>query len=197
MQSSLSSPQLTLKGWVDHLRAEAKQGACLYPHSTNKEIGEIYVDNHTHTDSYIRWFIRNTVKGRRVFATIKNFESPLWVKIRDIINAAMLCEAKHADLSTEVKRSDTEGLPALMSWYSKQSQDIKNKIRSEILSLAQCDDDFMIAFDATSLYPSAMWDKDSEFSDIRSARSFKNSEEKEILGLFNTQSFRPKTGFLK
>ncbi len=71
------------------------------------------------------------------------------------------------------------------------------KIRNEIKSLPQMDEDFLIAFDATSLYPSAMWDENSEFPDISSGRAFKNSEEKEILELFNTQKFRPRTGFFK
>jgi hypothetical protein len=65
MQSCISSPQLTLKGWMSHIKG--------------KEQDETVV--HTHTDKYARHFIRKTVKGGRVFATIKNFESPLWKRI--------------------------------------------------------------------------------------------------------------------
>ena len=39
------------------------------------------------------------------------------------------------------------------------------------------------AFDATSLYPSAMADKDSEYPDATSARAFKQEEERECLRL--------------
>jgi hypothetical protein len=89
-------------------------------------------------------------------------------------------------------------IPEMMSWYNeKLSKETKNQISEEIKALSQCDDDFMMAFDATSLYPSAMWDAGSEFPDITSARPFKPSEEQEVLDLFNSQTFRPRTGFFK
>ena len=53
-----------------------------------------------------------------------------------------------------------------------------------------------MAFDATSLYPSAMVDKDSEYPDAISARAFKKEEEQEFLKLFNSQQFRPRTAIL-
>ena len=52
-----------------------------------------------------------------------------------------------------------------------------------------------MAFDATSLYPSAMSDDDSEFPDITPTRAFKPEEESEFLKLFNSKKFRPRTGF--
>ena len=54
----------------------------------------------------------------------------------------------------------------------------------------------LIAFDATSLYPSAMVDKDSKLPDASFARAFRQEEEQEFLHLFNSQRFRPRTVIL-
>jgi hypothetical protein len=173
MQSCISSPQASRKGWFASLDFE------------------LYV----HTDEYVRWFVRDSIKGGRVFATIKKFVSPLWKRIEEILR-------RHSG-------GKYLGIPALMSWYSKQIDeniinkkeydklpDVIKQIREEINNLPQTDDDFMIPFDGTSLYPSSMWDKNSEFPDVSSARPFKCSEEKHMLQLFNEQQFRPKTAIL-
>jgi hypothetical protein len=179
MQSCISSPQLTLKGWTGSLPKDE----CVK----------------THRDKYIRHFIRQTVKGGRVFATIKNFESPLWSKIKEILMRFADLNGFRDDNSSSsfAMTSSNAVIPTLMQWYNKTDTSIKNQIRDEINALEQNDEDFMIPFDATSLYPSAMWDENSEFPDITSGRTFRCSEEKEVLNLFNSQKFRPKTGFFK
>jgi hypothetical protein len=88
-------------------------------------------------------------------------------------------------------------IPEMMTWYENLGKQTKKQISEEIKALSQCDDDFMMALDATSLYPSAMWDASSEFPDITSARPLKPSDEQEVLDLFNSQTFRPRTGFFK
>jgi hypothetical protein len=210
MQSCISSPQLTLKGWFTSLGPEYK----------------IY----SHRNKYIRNFIRRTIKGGRVVAAINSFTSPLVPKIMEILrryvedgkdleSMILLMECYKRELlnpTVDIVKSETRVLedlkqknPKLMDivkWCDKNKdhpvfqKDIPKKffqLREELRGLTANSKDFMMAFDATSLYPSAMWDEESEFPDITSAKHFKNSEEKEILDLFNSQQFRPKTGFFR
>src|SRR5829696_2930232 len=88
MSSCISSPSLTLKGWYDHYTKE----------DTEHRI-------HKHTDKYIRWFIRKTVYGGRVFATRRKFASQLWNKILKI-----LIEYSNINVLKE-------GIPAVIKWY--------------------------------------------------------------------------------
>jgi hypothetical protein len=66
MQSCISSPQLTLKGWYAKLGPDQP----------------IF----SFTNKYIRHFIRKTIKGGRVVATIKKFTSPLTKQIEQILH---------------------------------------------------------------------------------------------------------------
>jgi hypothetical protein len=198
MSSCISSPALTLKGWYDH-----------YIKAHNKI--------HTHTDKYIRWFIRKSVYGGRVFATIKNFTSQLWINIQDIL---LEYQAPKDDIASQMKWYETEVVKPAIGILKKKygisdldkilkicddsdgsdGSEVVNKffeIRKKIKELQKTDDDFLMAFDATSLYPSAMWDKESEFPNITSARAFKLEEEQQTLDSFNSQRFRPRTGFFR
>ena len=51
-----------------------------------------------------------------------------------------------------------------------------------------------MVFDAISLYPSAMSDKNSEYSEAQSARIITEGEKIFFLEIFNNQQFRPKSG---
>jgi hypothetical protein len=80
-------------------------------------------------------------------------------------------------------------------------QKIKVELTDTILTkltneLKQLDvNDYMIAFDYNSLYPSAMSHINSEYPKAESARVFDKSREKqEFLELFNSRKFRPKCG---
>jgi hypothetical protein len=215
MSSCITSSSLTLKGWYNHYMNENPENKI-----------------HTHTDKYIRWFIRKSVFGGRVFATRKEFRSQLWRNIRKILIEYRSAGTKHTKMKkaiaslmkwyreeimkpaidvlekeSGISDSDNEKeLEKLLEWcYNKaehtilQNENVSRflEIRNKIKALPKMDDDFLMAFDATSLYPSAMWDSASEFPDSTSARAFMAEEEQEILDLFNSQKFRPRTGFFR
>ena len=117
MSSCLTIPSLTLKGWFKHLTHEEEEPI------------------HTHTDPYVRDFIRKSIKGGRVFAAIRDFNSPLWNKILEILN-------KHAD--PNLPNFTQKGIPELLKWYNMNPTLFE--IREEIKNLKQCDDDFLMAF---------------------------------------------------
>ena len=138
---------------------------------------------HSHTDPYIRVYLRDAVKGGRVFANINKFEGKEFSKILEIIRIYT-----KLDLDTEASE--------LIETYMKL--DFQDKLEiAEILKKEITRDDELMNFDGVSLYPSAMADKDSEFPKANSARMFKPEEEKEFLEQFNSQTFRPKTAILK
>src|SRR5438093_9557145 len=147
-----------------------------YSHIAEKEV-KVF----SHVNPFTRWFIRYAVKGGRVFANKKAFRSPLVDEVIEILQ-------RYSALQTD-------NISELMQWYSKEKD--KSKITEDIKKLVKTPDDFLMAFDGTSLYPSAMADVNSEYPKAESARAFKPAEEKEFLCLFNAQQFRPKTAILK
>src|SRR5438093_2556797 len=108
MSSCISSPSLTLKGWY---KRHIDDG--------NKV--------HTHADKYIRWFIRQTVYGGRVFATRKQFVSQLWTNILELLKQSYTPHKGHTE----------EGIPAMMKWYRTELVGpAKENLRDKIKALA-------------------------------------------------------------
>ena len=137
---------------------------------------------HSHTDVFTRNYIRRSVKGGRVSANINKFKSS---SINDIIDILKL------HLKTE-----ENDIVNLMEIYTKlidcDSWNIINNIKNDLSKLKI--NDILMAFDATSLYPSAMFDENSEFPKAESARPITEEEKTDFVSLFNNQQFRPKTG---
>ena len=163
MTQNLISPTLTFNGWLRDLKHQN-------------------ISLHTHTNKYVCSYIRRAVKGGRVSANIRKFESD---KLLIIIKI----------LQEELNIPNETNIPQLIKEYNKASNDIKKKI-AEHLKVAINVFTKLIAFDATSLYASAKADKDSEYPDVTSARAFKQEDEQEFLILFNSQQFRPRTAIL-
>ena len=142
-------------------------------------IPKLEINSFTHP--YTRWFIRKSIKGGRVSANINYFRS-------DILK----------DVGKILKRSSglkTNSILELMEWYNEQTCEDKKQIADELSKLSK--DDILLDFDATSLYPSAMADKESEYPKGEPMLFEKSKHELKMLNLFNTQKFRPRTGVFR
>ena len=71
---------------------------------------------------------------------------------------------------------------------------LRQKIRFGVELKDLNKDDLLMAFDATSLYPSAMFDSESEYPRCETAYHIKEHEKPIVLNLFNRQQFRPRCG---
>ena len=161
MQTSLSLPGLTFSSWMNKM---------------NKKEEKIY----SSADKYTRYFIRKSVKGGRVAANIRKFDSSL--KIKKILKKYL---------------GDENDIIKIISKYNeidKNSEMFRN-LTNELKEIDK--KNMMTALDVNSLYPSAMSDLNSEYPRMESVRKFKKEEEEKILKKFNRQTFRPKTGIFK
>jgi len=82
-----------------------------------------------------------------------------------------------------------------MEIYKKITNELKDKIAEDLKQLKI--KDYLMAFDANSLYPSAMYDLNSEYPIASSARMISEEEKISFVELFNNQQFRPRTGIFK
>ncbi|ESO96110.1 hypothetical protein LOTGIDRAFT_160095 [Lottia gigantea] len=142
-------------------------------HTEKQNVEKVY----SHTHPFIRYFIRQSIKGGRVSANRKSFETN---KVNEI--CAIL---------KEYNESDTEGIIDLFKEYSVNPKD-KTEVHAKLKEL---DYPKLMAFDANGLYASAM--TEGEYPKAESARAFLPEEEKEFVKLFNKQKFRPRTAILK
>ncbi|ESO90352.1 hypothetical protein LOTGIDRAFT_164273 [Lottia gigantea] len=181
VSNNLTSPSLSLKGWYylyhydkEMVEEEWYESTRMVPKHTEKQnVEKVY----SHTHPFIRYFIRQSIKGGRVSANRKSFETDKMNEICAILK--------------EYNESDTEGIIDLFKEYSVNPKD-KTEVHAKLKEL---DYSKLMAFDANGLYASAM--TEGEYPKAESAGAFLPEEEKEFVKLFNKQKFRPRTAILK
>ncbi|ESP04670.1 hypothetical protein LOTGIDRAFT_170508 [Lottia gigantea] len=182
MSNNLTAPSLSLKGWYylyhydkEMVEEEWYETTRMVAKHTEKEnIEKVY----SHTNPFIRNFIRRSIKGRRVSANRKSFETNKMDKICNVLK--------------EYTELESNNIIDLFKEYSASTKD-KTEVHSRLKKI-NCTK--LMAFDANGLYASAMSDLDSEYPRAESGRPFLPEEEKEFVKLFNKQKFRPRTAIL-
>ncbi|ESP02830.1 hypothetical protein LOTGIDRAFT_156779 [Lottia gigantea] len=169
ISNNLTAPSLSLKGWyyLYHYHKEMVEEEWyetttkMVPKHTEKEnIEKVY----SHTFPFIRYFIRQSIKGGRVSANRKSFETnKIFVKMDEI------CNVLKEFISQSETRSDN--IIDLFKKYSK-SKKYKTEVNSKLKKI-KCTK--LMAFDA-----SAMSDLDSEYPKAESGIPFLPEENKEI-----------------
>ncbi|ESP04710.1 hypothetical protein LOTGIDRAFT_170546 [Lottia gigantea] len=148
----------------------------MVPKHTEKEnVEKVY----SHTHPFIRYFIRQSIKGGRVSANRKSFETNKMDEICNILK--------------EYTETASDNIIDLFKEYSASTKD-KAEVHSRLKKI-NCNK--LMAFDANGLYASTMSDLDSEYPRAESGRPFLPEENKEFLKPFNEQEFRPRTAILK
>ncbi|ESO93412.1 hypothetical protein LOTGIDRAFT_161983 [Lottia gigantea] len=178
---NLTSPSLSLKGWYylyhynkEIVEEEWYETTRMVPKHTQKEnVQKVY----SHTHPFIRYFIRQSIKGGRVSANRKSFETDKMNEICAILK--------------EYNESDTEGIIDLFKEYSVNPKD-KTEVHAKLKEL---DYSKLMAFYANGLYAPAM--TEGEYPKAESARPFRLEENEKFVKFFNEQKFRPRTAILK
>ncbi|ESO94397.1 hypothetical protein LOTGIDRAFT_175451 [Lottia gigantea] len=172
MSNNLTAPSLSLKGWYylyhydkEMVEEEWYETTRMVAKHTEKEnVEKVY----SHTNPFIRNFIRRSIKGGRVSANRKSFETN---KMDEI------CNVLKEYISQSETRSDTElesnNIIDLFKEYSASTKD-KTEVHSRLKKI-ECTK--LMAFDANGLYASAMSDLDSEYPRAESGRPFLPEEE--------------------
>ncbi|ESO99448.1 hypothetical protein LOTGIDRAFT_158533 [Lottia gigantea] len=182
ISNNLTAPSLSLKGWYylyhydkEMVEEEWYETTRMVPKHTEKENVE---KGYSRTNPFIINFIRRSIKGGRVSANRKSFETN---KMDEICNVLK-----------EYTELESNNIIDLFKEYSASTKD-KTEVHSRLKKI-NCTK--LMAFDANGLYASAMSDLDSEYPRAESGRPFLPEEEKEFVKLFNEQKFTPRTAFL-
>ena len=159
---------------------------------------------YTYNDKYMRWFVRQSIKGGRVCAFNQYYKSKhcddilkiiikeLAVKgtVYDTIEAYMEYKNKHFKIFEKEYEGQFED-------YRLEDIEEKEKYINEKLSelrlhklIKQIELIHLIwDFDAVSLYPSAMWDEKSIYPRIETGYAFTRDMNNELVEKFNNQNF--------
>ena len=167
---------------------------------------------YTYNDKYMRWFLRQSIKGGRVCAFNQHYKSNLFEdnkrilskelgvkgKIYDIIEEYLRYKKKHCEIFEkeyenqfdDYRDEDVEGKE---KYINKKLGDLRLHKLIKQIELIHLSWDF----DDVSLYPSAMCDENSIYPRIETGCSFTRDMNDELVEKFNNQTFTQGSAILK
>ena len=161
---------------------------------------------YTYNDEFMRHFVRKSIKGGLCLALNQYYKSNISKEVFNIISKELnvndndnVCEIinKHFEHTNKQRK-------IIEDEYDSQFNDYRNNVEEERTEhinkelskipihkkLQKLDvNDVMMDFDATSLYPSAMWDENSVYPKIESGFAFKPHMNNVYVEAFNNQTF--------
>ena len=157
----------------------------------------------------MRHFVRQSIKGGRCSALNQNYKSNISKEVFNIISKELniddyVCEIidKYFEYTNERRKIIEDEYDSNFEDY----RDIDEEERTEHINkepnnlpihkkLQKLDlNNVMMDFDATSLYPSAMWDKNSVYPKIETGFAFKPHMNKTYVEAFNNETFNQDGG---
>ena len=187
MKNSLTLPSLANK-YFNSLRDESDE--------------PIY----TYNDEFMRHFVRKSIKGGRCSALNQYYRSNISQEVFNYISKELnvngkdnACEIlnKYFEHTNEQRKIIEDEYDSKFNDYRDNDEEVRiehvnkelNKLpihkKLQKLNL----NDVMMDFDATSLYPSAMWDENSVYTKIESGFAFKPHMNNVYVEAFNNQTF--------
>ena len=167
---------------------------------------------YTYNDKYMRWFIRQSIKGGRVCAFIQYYKSKHCGDILEIMNKELAVIGSVYNTIEAFMEYKNKHFKIFEKEYENQFDDYRNenveekeKYINEKLSQLPIHqlikqiklEELLWDFDATSLYPSAMWDEKSIYPRIETGYSFTRDMNKYLVHRFNNQTFSQGSAVLK
>ena len=179
-----------------------------YFNSLTEEDESIY----TYNDKYMRWFVRQSIKGGRVSAFNQYYKSKHCDDILKIINEELAVKGTVYDTIEAYMEYNNKYFKIFEKEYENQFDDYrdenleeKEKYINEKLGNLRLHKSIqrielihlLWDFDAVSLYPSAMWDENSIYPRIETGYAFKPHLNNELVEKFNNQTFTQGSAILK
>ena len=167
---------------------------------------------YTYNDKYIRWFIRQSIKGGRVCAFNQYYKSKHCDDILKIINRELAVKGTVYDTIEAYMEYKNKHFKIFEKEYESQFDDYrdenveeKEKYINEKLSNLRLHKiikrieliHLLWDFDAVSLYPSAMWDEKSIYPRNETGYAFTRDMNDELVEKFNNQTFTQGSAILK
>ena len=169
---------------------------------------------YTYNDKYMRWFVRQSIKGGRVCAFNQYYKSDHYNDIKRILSKELGVpkDANIYEIIEEYFRYKKKYYDIYEKEYESQFNDYrdedeeeKEKYINEKLGnlklhklLKQIELIHLLwDFDAVSLYPSAMWDEKSIYPRIETGYAYTRDMNDELVNKFNTQNFNQGSAILK
>ena len=164
---------------------------------------------YTYTDPFMRNFVRKAIKGGRCNAFIQRYKSEISNEVFNIISKELNvngndCEIleKNFDFLNENEKQNAEEFDSNYDDYrninEKKKTDFNNKKLNMLpihKALSKLDSNkTQMNFDATSLYPSAIWDEKSVYPKIETGFAFKLHMNDVYVEAFNNQTFNEDGG---
>ena len=159
---------------------------------------------YTYTDPFMRNFIRKAIKGGRCNAFNKHYKSEnsdevVIIILKELNVSGIICDIpeKYFELLNKHEKQYTKEFDSNYDDYrvidQKEKIDFTNKklnmlpIQKELSKLIS--NKTQTDFDATSLYPSAMWDENSVYQKIENGFAYKPHMNDFYVEAFNNQTF--------
>ena len=167
---------------------------------------------YTYDDKYMRWFVRQSIKGGRVCAFKQYYKSKHCDDILKIINKELAVKGTIYDTIEAYMEYKNKHFKIFEKEYEDQFDDYrdenveeKEKFINEKLSNPRLHKiikrieliHLLWDFDAVSLYPSAMWDEKSIYPRIETGYAYTRDMNDEIVEKFNNQTFTRGSAILK
>ena len=168
---------------------------------------------YTYNDKYMRWFVRQSIKGGRVCAFNQYYKSNHYYDIKRILAKELgIRNGNIYDIIEEYLRYKKKFYDIYKKEYEDQFNDYrdedvdeKEKYINEKLDnlrlhklIKQIELIHLLwDFDAVSLYPSAMWDEKSIYPRIDTGYAFTRDMNDELVEKFNNQTFTQGSAIIK
>ena len=193
---------------MEELTKFGMKNSLTLPSSANKYFNSLRDENdepiYTYTDPFMRNFVRKAIKGGRCNAFNQHYKSEISDEVFNFISKELDVKGDICDLLEKY----FEFLNKHEKQYAKEFdlkyddyRDINQKEREKYVNkklnmlpihkeLSKLDSNkTQMDYDATSLYPSAMWDKNSVYPKIETGFAFKPNMNDVYVEAFNNQSF--------
>ena len=167
---------------------------------------------YSYNDKYMRWFVRQSIKGGRVCSFNQYYKSKHCDDILKIINKELAVKGTVYDTLEAYMEYKNKHFKIFEKEYEDQFYDYtdenveeKEKYINEKLSNLRLHKiikrieliHLLWDFDAVSLYPSAMWDEKSIYPRIETGYAFTRDMNDELVEKFNNQTFTQGSAILK
>ena len=158
---------------------------------------------YTYTDSFMRNFVRNSIKSGRYKAFIQHYKSEnsdegLNCFSKELDDNVNLCKilVKYFQFLNKYEKLYAKEIDSKFKVYRDSNQKEKEKFNIKILNMLPIQkqlsklgfNNTQMDFDATSLYPSAMWDNLSLYPKTETIYTFKPYMNDVFVNNFNNQT---------
>ena len=165
---------------------------------------ENYESIYTYNDAFMRNFVRKSIKGGRCIAFNQHYKSEISDEVFNILSKVLnvngnVCDflEKYFEFLNKLEKEYAKEFDSKYDDYRDIDQKEKEKYVNKKLNMLSIHKELsklnsnktQMDFDATSLYPSAMWDENSVYPKIETGFAFKPHMNDVYVEAFNNQSF--------